>query len=246
MTHFSIDVATSCFQNKPVNFPPPLDALKDLRSSSLEIPWPFPLDGFPKLWIEIFPHDSALSLIFADMCAMVMVIKSELPKRQLWESTTFVQQCVNPLTYRLLESTIDRDQIGESNFMNESCRLAGLILLAAIHQKFTTYVQSPRQRLIFTGVEQITLKSIMEQHFQSWTTFRPLLLWVCVIAGIETKDEEDKVWWAALVSQTAHDMGIVDWETIMVLVSNMIWVGEVLDTKCKEFSTMTTAHLTGH
>ena len=237
-------MATSCFQNKPVDFPPPLEALQDHRLQSLVLPWPFLVDGFPKLWVEIFPRDPSLSLIFADMCAMVMVIRSELPKQQLWHSRTFVQQCVNPLTYRFLESSIERDEIGEINFMYELCRLAGIVFLAAIRRNFTTYVQSPRQRRIFTGVEQLYLKHLMKRYFHSWTTFRPLLLWICVIAGTETKNEEDKAWWAVLVSHTAHEMAIEDQETIMMLVSNLLWVGEVLDTRCKEFLSMTTAHFT--
>lgn len=127
-----------------------------------------------------------------------MLIKSTSAKASFSQpgySATFVKRYINPLTYRLLGSTIRDTDINEDNYMNECCRLAALIFLSKIRRKFKDTLVSDTTdglhgfRIVHTGIEMRSLKSILATYASHWIAFRPLLLWVLLIGALEATVE---------------------------------------------------------
>jgi hypothetical protein len=170
------------------------------------------------------PNDPTLVNIFQDLGITCMAIKSELKKRSLWQDESFLKERINPLTYRLLNSGMQLEDIEETNFIGESCRLGALIFLSKIRRCFGA-------RLVFTGVETERLRVLLEMYGDKWKTFETMLLWVAILAALET-DSEDRLWFCDIIGKTAKAMDLQIWEDIIARASNLLWVGDVLDKEC--------------
>lgn len=153
-----------------------------------------------------------------------MAIKSELKKRLLWQDQSFLKTWVDPLSHRLLDGGIELQDIDETNFVNESCRLGALILLSKIRRRFGA-------RLVFTGVETERLRTLLEIYGEEWKSFKAMLLWTAILAALET-DNEDRQWFCDIIGNTAKAMNLHEWDEIIVHASNLLWVGDVLDKEC--------------
>jgi hypothetical protein len=171
-------------------------------------------------------NDPTLVDIFQDLGITCMAIKSELKKRLLWQDESFLQAQVNPLTYRLLNSGIQLEDVDETNVEGESCRLGALIFLSKIRRRFGA-------RLVFTGVETERLRVLLEMYGETWETYKKMLLWVAVLAALET-DSEERLWFCDVIGKTAKAMGLQSWEGIVAHASNLLWVGDVLDKECDD------------
>jgi hypothetical protein len=91
-----------------------------------------------------------------------------------------------------------------------------LIFLSKIRRKF-------ERCLVFTGIETRKLKKILRVHAIDWTLFRPLLLWVCIMAALEVNDR-DRAWFRKLIAQNASLMGLVSWDEVVEICSNLLWI----------------------
>ncbi|KAF2804568.1 uncharacterized protein BDZ99DRAFT_575220 [Mytilinidion resinicola] len=223
-----IDVSASCFNNAPVKFPLPLRALSQRREERQEVPWWLPVGdtGGDNVWELVFPSDDTLAEIFRDVATTIMTVKLEHSRsgRPLWQDTQFVRDYIDPLTHRLLDTSIETDAVNRSNFVNECSRLAALLLLSKIRRASSPPL-SPR--IVFTGIETDRLRALLARYYSEWTVFKPMLLWVLVLGALEVEGEE-RAWFCALIQRTAEEIGLRGWDEVVVSVSNLLWVGEVL------------------
>lgn len=221
-----IDISASCFTKQRPKFPLPIKALSELRADAQEIPWWFlhPHVGGPSTWSIAFSNDPGLVGIFTDLGIACMTIKSELRKRLLWQDQDFVKTWVNPLSYRLLDGGIELIDVDETNFVNECCRLGALILLSKIRRRFGA-------RLVFTGLETERLRILLEMYVEEWKAYRTMLLWVAILAALETV-AEDRLWFCRVIENTARAMDLQGWDEVMMHASNLLWVSDVLDKEC--------------
>lgn len=180
--------------------------------------------GGPSTWSIAFSNDPGLVGIFTDLGIACMTIKSELRKRLLWQDQDFVKTWVNPLSYRLLDGGIELIDVDETNFVNECCRLGALILLSKIRRRFGA-------RLVFTGLETERLRILLEMYGEKWKAYRTMLLWVAILAALETV-AEDRLWFCMVIENTARAMDLQGWDEVMMHASNLLWVGDVLDKEC--------------
>lgn len=222
-----IDISAACFAGTPPRFPLPLRSGAPCQAPSQQLSWWIPPTtvGSQTLWQAVFPSDPVLSEICADLCVTLSTLNLELQTRDLWQDTSFVKDYVDGLTYRLLVSTIEMANVNEENYMNECVRLAGLVLLGKIRRRFPT-------RAVFTAVETARLVEILQTYGEKWVQYRPMLLWVSVLVAIDV-DEEGKAYLCQLIADTAEILGIYTWDEMIVVVSNLLWVGEVLDEECE-------------
>ncbi|CAI6342163.1 unnamed protein product [Periconia digitata] len=229
-----IDVSASCFTGTRPRFPSPTPLLSVVRSHSQELPWWFPLQESSSahssnVWTIMFPHDVNLADIFHNFSIAVMTIILESDRRLLWQDGDFAKTWIDPLTYRLLESTIEIECVHKDNFMTECCRLGALILLARIRRQFNVHTT----RLVFTGLETAKLKLLLVMYAKQWTAFQPMLLWVLFLGAIEV-DEAAKVWFCDLIRERTAQLEIREWDDIFAYISNLLWVGQVLDAECEK------------
>ena len=225
-------MSASCFAGTPARFPLPIPLLNTLRTDSQELPWWLPLPASSSeetnVWTVVFPNDAVLAIIFRDLSTTVMTIKLEIDKRVVWHDGQFGALWVDPLTHRLLESSVEMEDIHEGNFLAECCRLSALILLSKIRRRFGTH----KRRLVFTGVETGKIRIVLEMYADKWIKFKPMLLWVLILTALEV-DEEERTWLCGLIEQTALKMGLQSWDEAVGNASNLLWVGEVLDEECE-------------
>ena len=159
----------------------------------------------------------------------IMVIKQENDKRLLWQDKQFAKDWVDPMTYRLLESSVEVEDVHDGNFVAECCRLGALILLSRTRRRFDTY----NSKLIFTGHEAAKLIHLLDMYADHWTKFQPMLLLVAFLGALEVEWPERK-WLCSLIRTTARQMMIGEWEDILTSASNLLWVGQVLDAECQK------------
>ncbi|KAK3208324.1 hypothetical protein GRF29_77g318254 [Pseudopithomyces chartarum] len=153
-----------------------------------------------------------------------MAIKSELKRRLLWQDQSFLKIWIDPLSYRLLESGKELQNIDETNFINECCRLGALILLSKIRRRFGA-------RLVFTGVETERLRTLLEIYGKEWKNFKSMLLWTAIMAALET-DNEERQWFCEVIGDAAKTTNLQAWDEIVAHASNLFWVGDVLNKEC--------------
>ncbi|KAH7385213.1 hypothetical protein DE146DRAFT_193898 [Phaeosphaeria sp. MPI-PUGE-AT-0046c] len=223
-----IDISASCFTHQKPKFPLPINILSELRADAQEIPWwfPHPPEGTTSNWSTTFSKNSELVELYTDLGIMCMRIKSELKKRLLWHDEAFVKTWVNPLSYRLIKSGVELIHVDETNFVDECCRLGALILLSKIRRRFGA-------PLVFTWVETERLRAILDMYGQGWEAYKTMLLWVAILAALET-DGEDRLWFCEFIRNSARAMNLRVWEEVMVHASNLLWVGDVLDKECDD------------
>jgi hypothetical protein len=176
----------------------------------------------------MFPRDTILADIFNELSATVMAIKLESDKRVVWQDKQFTKNWIDPLTYRLLESSVEIENVHNGNFLAECCRLGALILLSKIRRCFNV----DTTRLVFTGQETANLRFLLSSYADQWTMFQPMLLWVSFLGALEVEGEE-KVWFCDLIKTTSQQLMIQEWDEILVSASNLLWVGKVLDMECE-------------
>ncbi len=195
-----------------------------------EMPWIIPVEAFPYIWKEAFPSNLALGTIYHDLSVIVMTIKSECSRGVLWQNLSFVGKHIDPLIHRLLELRIKKEEIDETNFLNdECCRLGALILLAKIRRRFKDI------RPAFEGVVSMPeLISILKRHYEDWTTFKSSILWLLIMGAMETENAEEKLWICQQLPRAARMMELKTWDEVYVISSNMLWVGDVLDAEFEQ------------
>ena len=176
----------------------------------------------------MFPNDAVLAIIFRDLSTTVMTIKLEIDKRVMWQDEKFGGLWVDPLAHRLLASSVEMKDVHDGNFMAECCRLGALILLSKIRRRFGTH----ERRLVFTGLETGKMIILLKEYADKWTKFKPMLLWVLILAALEV-DGEERTWLCGLMERTTLEMGMQSWDEAVVNASNLLWVGEVLDEECE-------------
>ncbi|KAF2494834.1 hypothetical protein BU16DRAFT_618815 [Lophium mytilinum] len=220
-----IDISASCFSNTPPKFPLPLHALSTLRAEHLELPWWLPpgATDASNMWTLVFPSDTPLADIFRDLATAVMTLKLETTRsgRPLWLDTQFVRDYLDPLTHRLLETSIGVEAVNSGSFRGECSRLAAVILLGKIRRA------ARGGRGVFMGIETEKLRVLLVRYGSEWTVFKPMLLWVLVLGALEVEGEE-RGWFCAIIRKTAGEIGLRGWDEVVVTVSNLLWVEEVL------------------
>ncbi|KAF1996683.1 hypothetical protein P154DRAFT_607778 [Amniculicola lignicola CBS 123094] len=228
-----IDVSASCFSGTPRRFPTPTPLLTSLRSSSQELPWWLPLphslsSHHSNIWAIIFPHDNALAEIFKGLSATIMNVRLESDKGAIWQDEDFAKSWLDPLTYRLLESSVGIENIHSGNFLAECCRLGALILLAKVRRRFSTHTT----RLIFTGLETEKLLRLLKTYADQWIVFKPMLIWVSFLGAIGAEGQE-REWFCDLIRTIGEQLMAKEWDEILVYASNLLWVGKVLNEECE-------------
>jgi hypothetical protein len=114
-----------------------------------------------------------------------------------------------------------------------------LILLSKIRRRFIStsvshhigQIQQPK--LVFTGYETDRLRNLLGRYEGQWRVMKPLLLWTAVLAALEVGDENEREWFEGLIARTAEELGLTAWGEVEVVVSNLLWVGEVLNGECE-------------
>jgi hypothetical protein len=233
----SIDVTISCFQGIRPSFPLPTNLL---LHTSYDPPCSFPVAGLSYLWPNVFPQNSTLGEIFGDLSTVIMTINSESKKRLIWQDAQFARIWVEPLVYRLLDCKREipsRDITSSTDELNwivveQGCIIGALLLLSQVRRQFNKFATTSRPvKLFFTGHLTDELSAMLEDHAALWISLKTLLIWTCMLAAMEVGSEHDSTF-SRIILHTAYDLGLSEWNEIVVMSSNLLWVGEVQDEKC--------------
>ncbi|KAH7379864.1 hypothetical protein BKA64DRAFT_686501 [Cadophora sp. MPI-SDFR-AT-0126] len=118
-----------------------------------------------------------------------------------------------------LQTIINPDDL--KSIMREASRLGVLLYLAEIRRDFGVYP-------VVTHIHISKLRSLLEDSEDvPWHEFKPLKLWVLVMALLEAKSSEDKDWFADQIRGLTEELNLKSGEELEELLEGMFWYPQI-------------------
>jgi len=168
--------------------------------------------------------DSGLECIAADVSTVADFLNAETKQRKL--DPAAYQDLVIDLGYRLLES---RPPCGSQG--HDTLQAALHLALTAF---MTTFVlQFGHQRRIRFNDLSVRLKHSLRGSWASEPGNTSFLLWALIVGGISEFGPTDYSWLLPGIRQTAGELGIRGWESILHVLSQYPWVSVLHDVAAR-------------
>lgn len=216
MCLYRIDVSGSfIFDRKPF-FPPPHHLSHDVKhtlSPSLLL----------LKYIDRFPELSECVTFILETANLTTFIDERFNGSGVMEVDKFLSRTFNIYVHKLLslprlDNFSDTMLLFPHPIVQEALRRACMILFALLRERFS---------IIPSGLSEHKnlLKEVLLQYNVDWAPYLELRLWVLAIAALAA-DGEKVQWYVDEVCGTATQMGLLDWDEVLHILQQILWMGK--------------------
>ncbi|KAH7369531.1 hypothetical protein BKA65DRAFT_718 [Rhexocercosporidium sp. MPI-PUGE-AT-0058] len=222
---FWLDVNASFLFDRPPRFAPPYDILPQLEGRRLTSDCRSPL-----LAIANTPN---LHLAMADLLVLNRLLAHELEIRDLWDDGVFAGLHVVPVISKFLSVPPNAIEEDPAMTKQEACRLAALLYLAGVRQRFGVDLQTDR----YTSKLKQCLQSL------NWDGDDVVLLWLLFLGGVKRSSKETHDWFVSVMADLIVSLKYNFWDEVMAALKQGLWVDGLFGVDREKFRTEITSKL---
>ncbi|KAH8800425.1 hypothetical protein F5884DRAFT_550814 [Xylogone sp. PMI_703] len=230
-----VDMAATCVLRKTkTTFPLP-SILKSSKYCTAKMPWPIPPAVYQEesIWKHSFSAESVLFPVFHDLTTFIMELKCEARRNSCLN--TQVTLANRPTIFALMDRfdkiSTSIEDITTDNLIEECCRIGAILLLTGICNHFPSSEDIERPLDIQSLIRKLHIILIKLSYNRYWTLGKQLMLWATALGAIFTINKEEQNDFLDIMASIGGELRLHNWMEVLLTVSNLLWVGEVLDEK---------------
>jgi hypothetical protein len=222
-----VDVMGSSALDLVPRFLPPIDLLPSLKTvNGVSLKGPFASEAF-KYWEGYLPNYTTLINIVDEMKVITTALQNRHDQDN-WDDPNFVGLVINQISYKLLHFKQKIDKSIPGTTIQEVCRLAVHLLVDNIIRCFgcgSHLTSEPAQRLF----------RVLSQSSVEWLGLEKVFIWVLILGGMGTENQNERSWFADRVGETSRKLGLNTFHDAKVIAADFLWVSIACDAECEAF-----------
>jgi hypothetical protein len=169
-----------------------------------------------------------LASAISELLNLVQYMINELAVRNLWDDGVFAGLHVVPLLAKLLSFRHDAVEGNPALAKEESCRIAALIYLGGIRQRFGV----PLTPDVFIPK---LMQAIISMDKSNPEAMKYFLLWLLMVGGLQSMNHEDHRFFVGAIAGAMMRLRCSTWDELMVAIRKVSWVDGILGPECDKF-----------
>ena len=155
-------------------------------------------------------------------------MKKELAVRDLWDDGVFAGLHLVPLVARFLSFRHDDIEYNPALAREESVRIAALMYLGGIRQRFGVQLTSD---IFVPKLKQ----AVVSQDKSNPEQIKNVLLWLLFIGGVQSLRHEDHSFFIGATAGAMMRLKCHTWDELMTTARTVSWVNGALEKECDQF-----------
>jgi hypothetical protein len=169
-----------------------------------------------------------LASALKELLTFIQHMKNELAVRDLWDDGVFAGLHLVPLLAKFLSFRHDNIEDNPALAREESCRIAALMYLGGIRQKFGVMLTS---EIYVPKLKQ----AIVSQDKSNPEHIKHLLLWLLLIGGVQSHRHEDHSFFVGALAGAMMRLRCHTWDELLTAVRTVSWVDGIMEKDCDQF-----------